>query len=53
MTEESVSGRVFKVSSIAGGGVSIVFHVNPEDADRALGFMHLRGQTVELTLTQP
>ena len=49
----SVTGRLFKISSIAGGGVSIVFHVNPEDADTALGFMHLRGQTIELGLTIP
>lgn len=42
---------MFKVSSLANGEVSVVFHVNPEDADMALGFLHLRGTTVELALT--
>jgi hypothetical protein len=38
------------VSSIAGGGVSIVFHVDPEDAAMALGYYSLRGQTMKLSL---
>jgi hypothetical protein len=44
---------VFKVSSLASGEVSLVFHVNPEYADTALGYLHLRGTTVELSLTIP
>ena len=50
MAQDSVKGRVFKVSSLATGEVSIVFHVNAEDADMALGFMHLRGVAVKMSL---
>lgn len=53
MEQDHVTGRVYKVSSIAGGGVSIVFHVDADDADMALGFIHLRGQTVQLSLRIP
>jgi hypothetical protein len=41
------------VSSIAGGGVSIVFHVDPEDASMALGYFELRGKTMKLSLAFP
>lgn len=50
MNQDGVKGRVFKVSSLANGQVSLVFHVNPEDADMALGYLHLRGVTVKLSL---
>jgi hypothetical protein len=53
LSQDHVTGRVYKVSSIQGGGVSLVFHVDPDDADMALGYMHLRGQTVELRLSFP
>jgi hypothetical protein len=38
------------VASLANGEVSLIFHVDPEDADTALGFLHLRGRTVSLSL---
>jgi hypothetical protein len=44
---------VFKVSSLANGQVSLVFHVNPEHADTALGYLKLRGTTVQLSLAIP
>lgn len=46
-------GQLFKVSSLANGQVSLVFHVVHSDADSALRLMHLRGVTVELALTIP
>ena len=53
MEQDAVLGRVFKVSSLANGEVSLVFHVDALDADMALGYIHLRGKTVRLSLTLP
>jgi hypothetical protein len=44
---------VYRVQSLASGQVSLIFHVNAESADTALAFVHLRGKTVELSLTIP
>jgi hypothetical protein len=43
--------RLFKVSSLANGEVSVVFHVDTADADFALGLHRLRGQPVKLEMT--
>ena len=45
-----MKGRLYKVSSLANGEVSIVFHVEASDADMALSFLHLRGVAVKLSL---
>jgi hypothetical protein len=50
---EAVRGQIYKVSSLANGQVSVIFHVDPADTDKGLGFMHLRGKTVNLSLTLP
>ena len=46
-----MTARVFKVSSLANGEVSLVFHVDGKDADMALGYLRLRGVAVKLSLT--
>jgi hypothetical protein len=52
VTQDAVRGQVYKVSSLASGGVSIVFHVDPADTNMAMGYLHLRGLTVKLTLSE-
>jgi hypothetical protein len=50
LNQDAITGRVYKVGSLANGEVSIVFHVESTDADMALGLLHLRGTTVKLSL---
>ena len=51
LDQDEVTARVFKVSSLANGEVSLVFHVDGKDADMALGYLRLRGVAVKLALT--
>lgn len=48
-----MKGQVYKVSSLANGEVSVVFHVRGEDAEAALKFLALRGRTLKLELSKP
>jgi hypothetical protein len=43
---------VFKVSSLASGEVSVVFHVPSSDADVALGLHHLRDKPVTVEIEE-
>jgi hypothetical protein len=42
--------RLYKVSSLANGQVSLVFHVEESDAGAALAMHHLRGHPVRLAV---
>jgi len=42
---------LFKVSGLANGSVSVVFHVPSEAADMGLGLHHLRGEPVTIEVT--
>jgi len=47
---QAFKARVFKVSSLANGEVSLVFHVEEEDADVALGLRRTRGMTLNVRI---
>jgi hypothetical protein len=50
MNQDSVKGRLYKVSSLANGEVSIVFHAEASDAEMAWSLLQLRGVSVKLSL---
>jgi hypothetical protein len=43
-----LNARLFKVSSLASGEVSLVFHVDTADANAALALHHRRGKSVKV-----
>jgi hypothetical protein len=49
--QSKIPAHLFKVSGLANGAVSVVFHVPFEHADMALGLHHLRGQAISFEIT--